>query len=182
MWVVWSRESQLVTVVADEGVCVCWFQFWFCFCFSRGLEGLVELKHTQKRPKMVAFVVCGRYDVSRLLHRHRCEMTARRCSRCGEEGHNARTCKAEYFWQPKRRSASLKSSSPCTTCGGSGVLPCRNCQSTVDGSSPTVQKLSSLSHSRQSQSRRSEVCRRCGGSSLIVCPTCIGLQAMNPTK
>mmetsp|Transcript_9037 Transcript_9037/g.27168 ORF Transcript_9037/g.27168 Transcript_9037/m.27168 type:complete len:146 (+) Transcript_9037:149-586(+) len=105
----------------------------------------------------------------------KCEVK-RKCSRCGEEGHNARTCKAEFFRVPKRKST-VVGKIRCPTCGGSGVLPCLSCQSPMETRTPSVQDLCSLSKFKYKMRGhlKSEICKQCGGSSLVVCPQCTGM-------
>ncbi|KAA8499301.1 hypothetical protein FVE85_6886 [Porphyridium purpureum] len=110
---------------------------------------------------------------------------ARRCSRCGDFGHNSRSCPHEYF-QSRLPERSFESQH-CAKCNGAGVVACGVCNGTQGLSvksnpsmgvlaSPTV-RLMALSHMTYNYlgEGRSEICCCCGGSSLQVCPSCHGL-------
>jgi len=106
----------------------------------------------------------------------------RRCSFCGELGHNSRTCNNNHI---RDRQHIEK----CPRCRGSGVIPCPLCTSNhcydqisnssceehvLAASTFELANFSKLKFVYKGKSRR-QVCTKCGGSALTVCPDCFGL-------
>uniref|UniRef100_A0A7S0ZL53 CCHC-type domain-containing protein n=1 Tax=Timspurckia oligopyrenoides TaxID=708627 RepID=A0A7S0ZL53_9RHOD len=113
----------------------------------------------------------------------------RRCSRCGQSGHNSRSCQQIYFQTNSfdKHRARIESRS-CVRCKGAGVVACGVCngcdklfttvlKGTIGLPAPPTFEIMSLSHLSYVYrgEGRSEICFRCAGSSLVVCPDCRGL-------
>lgn len=102
---------------------------------------------------------------------------ARRCSFCGELGHNSRTC--HNVSDRKRIEKTL-----CPRCRGSGVIPCPlcscydaksigTCENHTATSAFELTNFSKLKFIYKGRNMR-QVCTKCGGSALMVCPDCFG--------
>ncbi|GJQ13051.1 hypothetical protein GpartN1_g4842.t1 [Galdieria partita] len=102
---------------------------------------------------------------------------ARRCSFCGEMGHNSRTCNYTNDFKSVERTL-------CPRCRGSGVIPCSLCNcydsrsrqlfdEQAVASTFELANFSKLKFIYKGKNLR-QVCTKCGGSALMVCPDCFG--------